>query len=62
MLARILSECGLREGHEYHTQVNIEVEKGKRYQPDVIDSCRREGQHHRRQAVADRLRALVQRR
>ena len=33
---RILSECGLREGHEYHTQVNIEVEKGKRYQPDVI--------------------------
>ncbi|MCF5717682.1 DNA recombination protein RmuC [Aeromonas veronii] len=36
VLARILSECGLREGHEYHTQVNIEVEKGKRYQPDVI--------------------------
>ena len=36
VLARILSECGLREGHEYHTQVNIEVERGKRYQPDVI--------------------------
>lgn len=36
VLARILSECGLREGHEYHTQVNIEVDKGKRYQPDVI--------------------------
>lgn len=36
VLARILSECGLREGHEYHTQVIIEVEKGKRYQPDVI--------------------------
>ncbi|WP_429218279.1 DNA recombination protein RmuC [Aeromonas veronii] len=36
VLARILSEGGLREGHEYHTQVNIEVEKGKRYQPDVI--------------------------
>ncbi|MFM5333730.1 DNA recombination protein RmuC [Aeromonas veronii] len=36
VLARILSECGLREGHEYQTQVNIEVEKGKRYQPDVI--------------------------
>lgn len=36
VLARILSECGLREGHEFHTQVNIEVEKGKRYQPDVI--------------------------
>ncbi|WP_321150212.1 DNA recombination protein RmuC [Aeromonas jandaei] len=36
VLVRILSECGLREGHEYHTQVNIEVEKGKRYQPDVI--------------------------
>ncbi|MFQ2224204.1 DNA recombination protein RmuC [Aeromonas enteropelogenes] len=36
VLARILSECGLREGHEYHTQVSIEVDKGKRYQPDVI--------------------------
>ena len=36
VLARILNECGLREGHEYHTQVNIEVDKGKRYQPDVI--------------------------
>lgn len=36
VLARILSECGLREDHEYHTQVIIEVEKGKRYQPDVI--------------------------
>ncbi|WP_042012318.1 DNA recombination protein RmuC [Aeromonas fluvialis] len=36
VLARILSECGLREGHEYHTQVNIEVERGKRCQPDVI--------------------------
>ncbi|HDX8358134.1 TPA: DNA recombination protein RmuC [Aeromonas hydrophila] len=36
VLARILSECGLREGHEYHTQVHIEVDKGKRYQPDVI--------------------------
>ncbi|WCH27436.1 DNA recombination protein RmuC [Aeromonas salmonicida] len=36
VLARILSECGLREGHEYHTQVNIELDKGKRYQPDVI--------------------------
>ena len=36
VLARILSECGLREGHEYHTQVNIEGDKGKRYQPDVI--------------------------
>lgn len=36
VLARILSECGLREGHEYHTQVKIEVDRGKRYQPDVI--------------------------
>lgn len=36
VLARILGECGLREGHEYETQVSLETDKGKRYQPDVI--------------------------
>lgn len=36
VLARVLSESGLREGHEYHTQVNLEDSSGKRYQPDVV--------------------------
>ncbi|WP_084722157.1 DNA recombination protein RmuC [Photobacterium aquae] len=36
VLARVLSESGLREGHEYQTQVSLENEDGKRYQPDVV--------------------------
>ncbi|WP_413285466.1 DNA recombination protein RmuC [Vibrio sp. MA40-2] len=36
VLARVLAESGLREGHEYQTQVNLQNEAGKRYQPDVI--------------------------
>ncbi|OAN19152.1 recombinase RmuC [Photobacterium jeanii] len=36
VLARVLSESGLREGHEYHTQMSLENEDGKRYQPDVV--------------------------
>ncbi|MBE1277065.1 DNA recombination protein RmuC [Enterovibrio baiacu] len=36
VLARVLEESGLREGHEYQTQVSLENEQGKRYQPDVI--------------------------
>lgn len=36
ILARILSESGLREGHEYDIQVSLTNEDGKRYQPDVI--------------------------
>lgn len=36
VLARVLAESGLREGHEYHTQVSLQNEAGKRYQPDVI--------------------------
>ncbi|MBF9001980.1 DNA recombination protein RmuC [Vibrio nitrifigilis] len=36
VLARVLSESGLREGHEYQTQVSLQNEAGKRYQPDVI--------------------------
>ncbi|ARR50503.1 DNA recombination protein RmuC [Photobacterium damselae subsp. damselae] len=36
ILARVLSESGLREGHEYQTQVSLENDEGKRYQPDVV--------------------------
>lgn len=36
ILARILAESGLREGHEYDVQVSLNNEHGKRFQPDVI--------------------------
>lgn len=36
VLARVLAESGLREGHEYTTQTSLKNELGKRYQPDVI--------------------------
>lgn len=36
VLSRVLSESGLREGHEYQTQISLENEDGKRYQPDVV--------------------------
>lgn len=36
ILARILSESGLREGHEYDVQVSLNNEHGRRFQPDVI--------------------------
>ncbi|MGF1693306.1 DNA recombination protein RmuC [Photobacterium kagoshimensis] len=36
VLARVLNESGLREGHEYQTQISLENEDGKRYQPDVV--------------------------
>ncbi|KLV05795.1 DNA recombination protein RmuC [Photobacterium ganghwense] len=36
VLARVLTESGLREGHEYQTQVSLESESGKRFQPDVV--------------------------
>lgn len=36
VLARVLEESGLREGHEYFTQVSLQNELGKRYQPDVV--------------------------
>ncbi len=36
VLARVLADSGLREGHEYQTQVNLQNDAGKRYQPDVI--------------------------
>jgi len=36
VLQRILENSGLREGHEYQTQVNLKDEQGKRFLPDVI--------------------------
>ncbi|AKH63769.1 DNA recombination protein RmuC [Photorhabdus thracensis] len=36
VLARILEASGLREGHEFRTQVNIKAEGNSRFQPDVI--------------------------
>ncbi|TOD40487.1 DNA recombination protein RmuC [Vibrio parahaemolyticus] len=54
VLARVLAESGLREGHEYETQVNLQSEAGKRYQPDVIVHL---PQH--KQVVVDSKMALV---
>ncbi|WP_413496156.1 DNA recombination protein RmuC [Morganella psychrotolerans] len=36
ILARILEASGLREGHEFATQVNLKSEQQNRYQPDVV--------------------------
>lgn len=36
VLERILKESGLREGHEFETQMSATSEQGKRYQPDVV--------------------------
>ncbi|MCW9572284.1 DNA recombination protein RmuC [Klebsiella oxytoca] len=36
VLTRVLEASGLREGHEYQTQVSIETENRARMQPDVI--------------------------
>lgn len=36
VLQRILENSGLREGHEYQTQVNLKDTKGQRFLPDVI--------------------------
>lgn len=36
VLQRILENSGLREGHEYQTQVNVKDEQGKRFLPDVV--------------------------
>ena len=36
ILQRILESSGLREGHEYHTQVSYKNEQGQRLQPDII--------------------------
>lgn len=36
VLERILKESGLREGHEFDTQVSLKSDEGKQQQPDVI--------------------------
>nr|WP_245879976.1 DNA recombination protein RmuC [Vibrio gangliei] len=36
VLAKVLQDSGLREGYEYQTQVSLNHDTGKRYQPDVI--------------------------
>ena len=36
VLERILKESGLREGHEFETQMSATSETGKRFQPDVV--------------------------
>ncbi|HDS3819171.1 DNA recombination protein RmuC [Morganella morganii] len=36
ILARILEASGLREGHEFATQVSLKNEQQSRYQPDVV--------------------------
>ncbi|WP_024549054.1 DNA recombination protein RmuC [Siccibacter turicensis] len=36
VLARVLEASGLREGHEYETQVSINTEAQSRLQPDII--------------------------
>lgn len=36
ILTRVLEASGLRAGHEYQTQVNIQLENSSRMQPDVI--------------------------
>lgn len=36
VLERILKESGLREGHEFETQVSAKSEEGKRLQPDIV--------------------------
>lgn len=54
VLARVLAESGLREGYEYETQVNLQSEAGKRYQPDVIVHL-----PQNKQVVVDSKMALV---
>ncbi|QKJ89127.1 DNA recombination protein RmuC [Paramixta manurensis] len=36
VLSRVLEASGLREGHEYETQVSVQVDRNSRMQPDVI--------------------------
>jgi DNA recombination protein RmuC len=36
VLAQVLEASGLREGCEFHTQVNIKTENNDRFQPDII--------------------------
>ena len=52
VLARVLVESGLREGHEYQTQVSLQNDAGKRFQPDVLFT-------YRKKQVVDSKMALV---
>ncbi|UGA54887.1 DNA recombination protein RmuC [Vibrio sp. VB16] len=54
VLARVLAESGLREGHEYQTQVSLQDDAGRRYQPDVIVYL-----PHEKQVIVDSKMALV---
>lgn len=36
VLSRVLEASGLREGHEFHTQMNLPTNDNRRLQPDVI--------------------------
>lgn len=54
VLARILESSGLREGHEFETQVSIRNETGGRYQPDVIVHL-----PHGRDVIVDAKMSLV---
>ncbi|MBT1445544.1 DNA recombination protein RmuC [Shewanella sp. JM162201] len=36
ILERVLTESGLREGHEYHTQQELKSESGQKFKPDVV--------------------------
>ncbi|WP_086981923.1 DNA recombination protein RmuC [Vibrio aphrogenes] len=54
VLANVLQDSGLREGHEYQTQVSLNHESGKRYQPDVIVNLPEE-----KQVVVDSKMTLV---
>ncbi|MDT0594398.1 DNA recombination protein RmuC [Aestuariibacter sp. P117] len=36
VLAKVLDESGLREGHEYQVQMHLKNEEGKNYRPDVV--------------------------
>ncbi|MEX3022511.1 DNA recombination protein RmuC [Kluyvera sp. STS39-E] len=54
VLSRVLEASGLREGHEYETQVSINTDANSRMQPDVIVRL-----PHRKDVVVDAKMTLV---
>ena len=54
VLTRVLEASGLREGHEYETQVSINTDTNSRMQPDVIVRL-----PHRKDVVVDAKMTLV---
>ncbi|WP_393969571.1 DNA recombination protein RmuC [Kluyvera intermedia] len=54
VLTRVLEASGLREGHEYETQVSINTDASSRMQPDVIVRL-----PHRKDVVVDAKMTLV---